>query len=329
MAIHLITGVPGSGKTLFCVKKIVELQKKFPDRQIYANIDGLNIDLVEDLPSDWRSCPHASIFFIDEAQKIPRYSTDNRKDIDDVAKDLSVHRHSGHDIYFITQSANLLNVKVLEMVATHWHLARILGTQNSTLFTFDSTQRNPNTISVRKNALENVVFSFPKEYYKYYKSSVAHNQQVFIPRKIWYTFAMMIFLILGLIFIYKSLIAGKSFGGFTFGGKEKISSTTSSTTSTVLPASSSASSSAEIPKFEYNFEKPYQQDYSKQKYDIKELPRFAGAVLMGNKCLAYTQQGTIAKISQSDCVRIANGDTPFNPFHQQAQQAQPSLTVKQ
>ena len=64
----LITGTPGSGKSLFAVAKILELQKQFPDRELFADIEGLQIDGVERSPEDWRETPENSIIFYDEAQ---------------------------------------------------------------------------------------------------------------------------------------------------------------------------------------------------------------------------------------------------------------------
>lgn len=76
--ITLITGTPGSGKTLFAVTKILEyvkqnqklLEQGKEPRMIYANIDGLNIDGVEPAPVDWRDTPDGSVIFYDEIQQL-------------------------------------------------------------------------------------------------------------------------------------------------------------------------------------------------------------------------------------------------------------------
>ena len=62
--IILITGTPGSGKTLFAVSKILAWAKE-NKREIFADIDGLSIDGIEKSPEDWRETPDGSIVVYD------------------------------------------------------------------------------------------------------------------------------------------------------------------------------------------------------------------------------------------------------------------------
>ena len=119
MSMILITGTPGSGKSLFAVAKILELQKQFPERQIFADIEGLQIDGVERSPEDWRETPDNSIIFYDEAQQHERFRSGTSANRDEIVQKLQVHRHTGHDIYFITQSPRFLNSFVTDLIGEH------------------------------------------------------------------------------------------------------------------------------------------------------------------------------------------------------------------
>ncbi len=75
--IYLVTGVPGSGKTLFSIGMIHDWLKE--GRQVYADIEGLNIDGVEAAPDDWRDNPEGSVVVYDECQqKFPADGTGGR-----------------------------------------------------------------------------------------------------------------------------------------------------------------------------------------------------------------------------------------------------------
>ncbi|MGL4565407.1 zonular occludens toxin domain-containing protein [Aeromonas veronii] len=72
--ITLITGRPGSGKTLLAVEMIRDNANGERIRPLFANIDGLAYDRLrcfplED-PTTWPDLPAGSIVVIDECQKL-------------------------------------------------------------------------------------------------------------------------------------------------------------------------------------------------------------------------------------------------------------------
>lgn len=108
--IYLWTATPGTGKTCYVVKQLVDNwlnDEKNKDRKIYANIEGLKIEGISRPPDDFRKCEDGSIIIYDEAQDIIHYSSEVRDD--PVAREISKHRHRGFDIHFITQDPALLN----------------------------------------------------------------------------------------------------------------------------------------------------------------------------------------------------------------------------
>ncbi len=201
--ITIITAVPGSGKTLFSVelidkeiKKIVSERKKDnPDdallnRRIYHNIDGLIADkfadssLIDVAPDDWRDTPDGSLIIYDEAWQL--FPATSKRDItDDRLSDLSVHRHSGHDIIFIVQHPSQLHTLVRNLCNRHIHLYRMFGGKASTVYTWQHLVTSPNSRSEQQRA-DKYLWKFPKEYFSYYKSATVHTHKFRLPRKLVY-----------------------------------------------------------------------------------------------------------------------------------------------
>ena len=192
----LISATPGSGKTLKAIAVIFEFLND--GRNVWTNIDGINISGVrkfeDDLenPFDWRKLDHGSVVIYDEAQKHPafakrdmlkKYPKDRAEDIANIAWELDYHRHTGYDIVLITQSPKLLNQHTLDFVGEHLHLRRIFGVKQATIFHFPEHKLNPNTKSVRDEAINKETFKFPKHLFKFYKSASQHTDKFKIPLK--------------------------------------------------------------------------------------------------------------------------------------------------
>ena len=79
----LISAPPRTGKSQYCVYLIDKFSKKYPNRQIYTNIIGINypgvisISSTINKPFDWRDLPHGAILFYDECHEHPSFSDDD------------------------------------------------------------------------------------------------------------------------------------------------------------------------------------------------------------------------------------------------------------
>jgi zona occludens toxin len=193
--IVLVTGTPGSGKTLFVVSKILELQKQFPDRKIYSDIEGLQIDGVEQSPDDWRTTPDNSIVIYDEAQQHERFRAGTQANKDEVVQKLQVHRHTGHDIWFITQSPRFLNAFVLDLVGEHYHLHRPYGAKLASVYYWRSVRKQPQSLASRELAENEFLFKYPKELFNVYKSATQHNVKLKVPKKLWLIVAAIVIML--------------------------------------------------------------------------------------------------------------------------------------
>ena len=183
MSIHLVTGTPGAGKTLYVVKKMIE--ELVPSgRKIIHNINGLNIEgktpgQIVSIEGDdnavttWPDCEDGCIFIFDEVQrqftvrnpaaKVPRYISE-----------FETHRHRGFDFYLITQGPQLIDRHIHPLVETHTHLYRPYGLTRSRIFMWNSINPTPNPKQSRLTS-QSRNFMFPKKYYAAYKSSVQHT----------------------------------------------------------------------------------------------------------------------------------------------------------
>lgn len=75
-----VSAPPGSGKSLWCVELLEKTVRENPNRQIFTNIIGINIQGVLPIvssankPFDWRDLPDGSLVIYDEAHEHPAFS---------------------------------------------------------------------------------------------------------------------------------------------------------------------------------------------------------------------------------------------------------------
>lgn len=201
--VNLITAVPGSGKSLYVVQMIDRLlQPKYdadgqlmPMPQIYTNIDGLQTDKFnypsnihlfetptmsgEDIKIfDWRDCPEGSLVIYDEAH----FFFPQSKQTPDILLELTIARHKGVELYFITQDASQLHHQIRNLVGNHKHLYNALGAKASTVYEWQHFCANPNSRYEQTRA-QSQLWLFPKQYFHYYKSANVHTKKLKLPKK--------------------------------------------------------------------------------------------------------------------------------------------------
>jgi zona occludens toxin (predicted ATPase) len=129
LAVLLITGVAGTGKTLYAIQRYIipELKK---GNKVFTNIDGIitsrisllfgidiieaerNLKKIENPKEFWKELEINSLAVIDEGQNI----FNNRDWADDANKEcvkyLFEHRHWGHSVLFITPHIDSLDAGI-------------------------------------------------------------------------------------------------------------------------------------------------------------------------------------------------------------------------
>lgn len=183
--IYLLTGTPGSGKTLAAMELIEKWGKENPGRLIYsANIDGQCYPGV--LPLDdagvleWhRHCEKDSLVVVDEAQRYWRASRGG--DPSQAIIEMETHRHDGIDIVLMTQHPTFLHANIRKLVNVHIHL--VAHTKSSALRYEWREAHDDVQDSALRMLGEFKEWKYPVHLYPFYKSATMHTKRAKRP---WY-----------------------------------------------------------------------------------------------------------------------------------------------
>lgn len=196
--IYLITGVPGSGKTLYAVSTLVQkllaqkLRHRGKDLQRRLVVDGvpdlvlpheLMAPLVEDDKgvltcegqglTNWYSwVKPGDVILVDEVQRYWRPRGLGTKP-PDMIKHLETHRHLGVDFVVITQNPMLIDQNVRRLVGRHQHVRRLFGLARAAIYDWDGCSVDVH----RTKSATMSLWSYPKSAYSLYKSSELHTKQ--------------------------------------------------------------------------------------------------------------------------------------------------------
>lgn len=180
----LISGTPGAGKTLYAVDMIRAERARSPDRSIYSDIDGLHDFGVLPMVDDWRETPEGSLLVYDEAHvRFPGSGRPGPSSIEAVNR-MDTHRHTGHDMVFVTQWPNKIDHVIRSLIGRHVHLSRQMGIQAANVHEWDHVQAKPNDYHERMQA-NTSRWHYPKDLYDKYVSATDHatHNKIRIPRR--------------------------------------------------------------------------------------------------------------------------------------------------
>lgn len=191
--INLITGTPGSGKTSYALKFMLDQIKgskrklyvhgipdlKIPHEQVYCSSKTCDYcgskDLMDVDPSmmadQWHKyAPDGSVYFFDESQNIYRPRSSSSKVPDSVAA-FEVHRHRGLDFFFITQNPRLIDSNIRALVSRHIHLKPTWAGR----FQYEWAEVKDNVQST-SDAIRSS-YKLDKKTFSLYKSASIHTKQ--------------------------------------------------------------------------------------------------------------------------------------------------------
>lgn len=204
--ILLITGQPGSGKTLRAMWYL-RYDDTYKDRPIYSNINGSGHQEIPE--SDWRKCPDGSVIVVDECQ----FWWPQRKAglaIPEQVSAMDTHRHRGIDLILITQRPTGVDHHVRGLVGRHEHL-KSFSKSSSSLWWRNETWDCMDGKERKAHGTQTKLWSHPKEIYGTYSSAVIHTHRFKIPKK---------FILAGLIvvaFIVAAILAVSKISGMVDG----------------------------------------------------------------------------------------------------------------
>lgn len=332
--INLITGLPGSGKTLHMVSMLLK-NKELKNRPLYIDgipdIDKSKINYI-DMPEnctgenwqDW--LPNGSILIIDECQRYWRTRPNGSK-VPEAVQAMETHRHKGVDIYLLTQHPQLIDANVRKFVANHKHISKSqLGLRR--MWEWQRAGNPDNAGDIRQAQLK--TYRLDKSAYGVYKSAEQHTK-ISTSRSIW-VWALPLAILLAITFAIYGYYYNKS-ALFTVKGTAAASAAVASgelAASTALDVQAASSplqgtmmvaSSPQklvIKSEDYKPEidgKPWTAPvYSPQNTEIKTMPYPVACVKSGNNCHCYTEQATVIRgLGKGLCEDMAENGI-YNPY---------------
>ena len=319
--ITFITGQPGTGKTLFTLKRVFDDWNdaiESGERNIYyCGINQLNIpgwiEIQYEDVENWYKYPKGSIFVVDEVQKI--WPGKNRGgNVSPGIQNLDTHRHGGYDFYIITQKPTNAHDQMRGYVGEHYHYDRIGGLESAREFFFNRAVNDPMTFPDKDDAVSVKRRQFPKEYYSKYKSSDMHTVQKKMPK--------MVYVYGGVLLTF--LIGAGSFA-YDLSNKPAQVASTFSDSDTLrdhpdyIPSYSSSDQPITTSQYIEQW-KPRVDNipYSAPAYDhLTEVQTFPRPQCIyrhaTDTCKCYTQQATPLDMEYPICMSIVENGY-FNPF---------------
>lgn len=197
--ITLITGAPGSGKTLYCIDKIIQPligtsvagtdengQPAIYLRTVYTNINGLMLphemvdaQWLEKLPDNKET---GAVVVFDEVQRVwPNRPTGSKKP--PAVEYLETHRHDGIDVVLLTQNPQLLDPAVRALIGRHLHMRRVGAIRAAVVYEWDQCSNALNF----KNAFRKTPYRYSRKVFGLYKSAKVHTKQRrSLPFAVWF-----------------------------------------------------------------------------------------------------------------------------------------------
>lgn len=220
--ITLITGTPGSGKTLYTVWFAAK-QQKAGRRLMVDGIRDLAVDHV-DVDEPWlrkwfEHREQNDLIVVDEAQRIWPPTSISTKVGDDIEK-LHIHRHLGVDFILITQHPQRISKSVRDLVGRHVHVRKLFGLNRAMLYEWDHCHN----VGSLKDAVK-TMWAYPRDVFKLYTSAEIHTKQkAVIPKALFLLPVALVVVAVGAYYGLRSLNSGFGTGAKGAGVSTAVSS---------------------------------------------------------------------------------------------------------
>lgn len=171
-SITLLTGLPGSGKTLRTVAFIKDAIDK-GEVVFVANLNGLKLPHIpfED-PRDWETIPAGSVLVVDEAQQFFRARRGG--DVPAYLTAMETIRHKGVRLLLTTQQPDYLDTHLRGLVGHHEHLLRVNGKSAAKIWRHNEVMDNVRSERARAR-YDSETWEFQPELFDLYESAQVHT----------------------------------------------------------------------------------------------------------------------------------------------------------
>lgn len=335
MALYLVTGQPGHGKTAYALDKAFKLQKE--GRAIYAHgvkdldYQKAGFTYVED-PTKWQELPDGSVVLLDECYTVFPNRNPGAK-VPDHVEAMARHRHRGFDFILIAQQGLQLDPFLRGLYEEHVHVRQTSVFKAKTkLKRWTAYQNNVNAVC---GDVEDWVR--PKYVFDYYTSTTKITTTRRVPMWARYIIALLVILLtVGWYLKYRlqervaesqALISAKQGGTVTAGdgtatGGRGADPATGPTWLTPVDYAKS-----HLPRFGVM---PWTAEIFDARPAVSQPELYCMSSMPSPEepgepsCTCLTEQGTRYTLSQPECRTVARHGTPYNPY-KQPQVAQAAL----
>jgi zona occludens toxin len=285
--ITLVTGLPGSGKSLFSLAEFA-----VGKHSVYqAGVPGCALPTWE--PEKWQEMPAGSTLIVDEAQEFfaPKPPTGEPP----AHYVLNKIRHKALALVLITQHPGMLDSRVRRLVGRHVHMVAAFGADAAVMYEFRGVG------DVDNRSFDGAVrsgFKYPKEVYKLYKSADAHRPKQKAPFKV-----RVIPYLFGLVFVL--LVLG---GWVIFGRMSSLSH--GDVPGSRGPAGGDpnrfvrAGGDRAVPLTPAEYASTFKPRIAGLDYSA---PLPAACIANATKCSCYSQQATVLQVPEPMCRQIVAG----------------------
>lgn len=185
----LITGLPGSGKSLLAIELILANANSDAPRPLFTNIKGADHKKLRSFPLDNDDIPNirgdnypkGSIFVIDEAQEVfPPTAAGTKKT--PILSLFETRRHYGYDFVLVTQHPMLIHKNLRLLLNNHYHNIQPFGLGYRKVLQWSSVNEHPEPSHSNSDAVTTKK-THDKKLFDYYKSSSLHVKKKTLPLK--------------------------------------------------------------------------------------------------------------------------------------------------
>jgi zona occludens toxin len=321
--LKLITGTPGSGKTLNTIKMVrketaIQQGKVFAlfgatksqpveARAVYYHgIKDINPDfgwheLTDEQALKWFDLPSGSILIFDEAYNL--FPTSAGKNPPEHVKRLAVHRHQGFDIYMICQKVTgQIDPFVKGLINEHHHFERLFGSTMVNHFVWGRCESDINSRSARSDS-DHRIIPLDKSLFGTYKSADVHTHKPRLPVNI------IVVLVIALAVVVYAFRNGTSVAPVSHVpvAVPQVSQAKSQNPVSLDKSESPLDPLNYLPRVEGL---PWTAPVYDSLRQPRSFPRLSGCMLnlKTNTCTCYTQQATKLNVPESYCLSyIQNG----------------------
>lgn len=309
-SITLRTGLPGSGKSLRTVERILEELEK--GVTVYTcNINDLSIKGVIDFPdpTKWQELPANSILFVDECQRF--FPSRRAGEVPQHIRAMETIRHMGVRLELITQRPTYIDSHIRGLCGVHEHLLRKNGKEASQLFRWDEVEDEPKSENSRRKA-DTSTYHFRPSLFQHYKSAELHTMKRRINWRTKKGAAM--FSVVGMICVAISYFFVSEVFGFDPFASDEVPAVAASaappTSGTAAPIAPDADDLDPVTRFAPRIPGLPWTAPAYDHFEVRDYPR-AFCIIAGDQskerisCNCYTQQATPLEVEDRVCVSLA------------------------